>query len=304
MAKTYNYTKLTGGTDGCLDALTDAIVEDGDFALGVVSGVQYSHYFDADSTAAASSPDVIEPISGSGRWLIAPSTTGYATAAEITAGTEDEKAIAPDQLKLSSPTFADISVSNLTASSPVFTDANKKQVSKSAADLRTFLGGTASRVLAQGAAGDLGLKTGAEVAVILAGALTANNKLFVNAAGTGLENSSGLQLVATTFDMSTDTGSFNVSCNFKPSLIECRTFIVGTNTSSDGTYSGGTELVKAYNPAASAWTQTAKLAWAMISGTAYQLFSVSKLSDSKITIANTKTGSPTGTLQIHLRLFR
>ena len=73
MAKTYNYTKLTGGTDGCLDALTDTIVEDGDFALGVVSGVQYSHYFDADSATAASSPDVIEPISGSGRWLIAPS---------------------------------------------------------------------------------------------------------------------------------------------------------------------------------------------------------------------------------------
>ena len=73
MAKTYNYTKLTGGTDGCLDALTDTIVEDGDFALGVVSGVQYSHYFDADSTTAASPPDVIEPISGSGRWLIAPS---------------------------------------------------------------------------------------------------------------------------------------------------------------------------------------------------------------------------------------
>ena len=72
MAKTYNYTKLTGGTDGCLDALTDTIVEDGDFALGVVSGVQYSHYFDADSTTAASPPDVIEPISGSGRWLIAP----------------------------------------------------------------------------------------------------------------------------------------------------------------------------------------------------------------------------------------
>lgn len=73
MAKTYNYTELTGGTDGCLDALTDTIVEDGDFALGVVSGVQYSHYFDADSATAASSPDVIEPISGSGRWLIAPS---------------------------------------------------------------------------------------------------------------------------------------------------------------------------------------------------------------------------------------
>ena len=103
MAKTYNYTKLTGGTDGCLDALTDTIVEDGDFALGVVSGVQYSHYFDADSAAAASPPDVIEPISGSGRWLIAPSkyNVDFATAAEITAGTESAKAIAPDQLALS-----------------------------------------------------------------------------------------------------------------------------------------------------------------------------------------------------------
>ena len=102
MAKTYNYTELTGGTDGCLDALTDTIVEDGDFALGVVSGVQYSHYFDADSTTAASSPDVIEPISGSGRWLIAPSkyNVDFATAAEITTGTEPAKAIAPDQLAL------------------------------------------------------------------------------------------------------------------------------------------------------------------------------------------------------------
>jgi hypothetical protein len=56
--------------------------------------------------------------------------TGYATAAEITAGTEPAKAIAPDQLKLSSPTFANITDSGLTASQMVCTDADKKLVSK------------------------------------------------------------------------------------------------------------------------------------------------------------------------------
>ena len=55
---------------------------------------------------------------------------GYATAAEITTGTEAAKAIAPDQLKLSSPTFANITDSGLTASQMVCTDANKKLVSK------------------------------------------------------------------------------------------------------------------------------------------------------------------------------
>jgi hypothetical protein len=54
----------------------------------------------------------------------------YATAAEITAGTEPAKAIAPDQLKLSSPTFANITDSGLTASQMVCTDADKKLVSK------------------------------------------------------------------------------------------------------------------------------------------------------------------------------
>ena len=54
----------------------------------------------------------------------------FATAAEITTGTEAAKAIAPDQLKLSSPTFANITDSGLTASQMVCTDADKKLVSK------------------------------------------------------------------------------------------------------------------------------------------------------------------------------
>jgi len=69
---------------------------------------------------------------------------GYATAAEITTGTEAAKAIAPDQLKLSSPTFANITDSGLTASQMVCTDADKKLVSKAYATAAEITTGTES----------------------------------------------------------------------------------------------------------------------------------------------------------------
>jgi len=56
--------------------------------------------------------------------------TGYASAAEINAGTETDKAIAPDQLKASAPTVAGLTDSSLTAHLPVFADPNKKIVSR------------------------------------------------------------------------------------------------------------------------------------------------------------------------------
>ena len=68
----------------------------------------------------------------------------YATAAEITTGTEAAKAIAPDQLKLSSPTFANITDSGLTASQMVCTDADKKLVSKAFATAAEITAGTES----------------------------------------------------------------------------------------------------------------------------------------------------------------
>jgi hypothetical protein len=67
------------------------------------------------------------------KWVVvgaAQNAVTFATAAEITTGTESAKAIAPDQLALSSPTFANITDSGLTASQMVCTDADKKLVSK------------------------------------------------------------------------------------------------------------------------------------------------------------------------------
>jgi len=73
--KIRGFVALTGGTLGCLDTLTSASVANGDMAYGVVDSVQYTYVFDASSTAAANPPLVIAPISGTGRWLIAPAHT-------------------------------------------------------------------------------------------------------------------------------------------------------------------------------------------------------------------------------------
>lgn len=65
-------------------------------------------------------------------------TVSFATSDEITTGTETAKAIAPDQLKASSPTFANITDSGLTASQMVYTDANKKLISKTFDKARAY----------------------------------------------------------------------------------------------------------------------------------------------------------------------
>ena len=73
--KIRGFVALTGGTLGCLDTLTSASVANGDMAYGVVDSVQYTYVFDASSTAAANPPLVIQPISGTGRWLLSPAHT-------------------------------------------------------------------------------------------------------------------------------------------------------------------------------------------------------------------------------------
>lgn len=67
----YGFNALTGGTEGCLDAISGAILGDGDMALGRVDGVFYTYILDADSGLAESSPQVIAPDSGaeSKRWI-------------------------------------------------------------------------------------------------------------------------------------------------------------------------------------------------------------------------------------------
>jgi len=108
-------TGLTGGEATKLDSIDGAGLVVGDVAFVTVSNVQYIYKW-AASTAAESSPDVIaaDANGGDNRWL------------------------------LQGITGKDLTISGLTASLPVFTDANKKLESKSVADTRTALGlGTA-----------------------------------------------------------------------------------------------------------------------------------------------------------------
>ena len=98
--------------------------------------------------------------------MVGAGAVTFATAAEITTGTEPAKAIAPDQLKLSSPTFANITDSGLTASQMVCTDADKKLVSKAFATASEITTGTeAAKAIApdQLAASHIGVPVGAEM---------------------------------------------------------------------------------------------------------------------------------------------
>lgn len=67
----YAFTALTGGAAGALDAILGALLATGDLAFGVADGKIYAYKFDAGSSAAETSPSVIAPDSGDGRWLLA-----------------------------------------------------------------------------------------------------------------------------------------------------------------------------------------------------------------------------------------
>jgi hypothetical protein len=69
----YPANAITGGSDGALDALDGAALNDGDIALVAVTGDKlYCYYLDEDSGEAESSPDIISPDSNAGdkRWIL------------------------------------------------------------------------------------------------------------------------------------------------------------------------------------------------------------------------------------------
>lgn len=65
-------TALTGGTETALDGIDGDLLNDGDFAFVMLSGIVYVYELDADSGAAESSPSVISPDSNAGtkRWIL------------------------------------------------------------------------------------------------------------------------------------------------------------------------------------------------------------------------------------------
>jgi len=67
----YSFTALTGGGTGALDKITG--ISNGDIAVGIVSGVQYSYTFNASCSDSESSPSKIKPNTDTGCWEIASS---------------------------------------------------------------------------------------------------------------------------------------------------------------------------------------------------------------------------------------
>ncbi len=79
VSKIYGFTSLTGGGSGALDAIDGTVLADKDIAVGVVSGIAYEYWLDADSALAESSSLVIAPNANAGnkRWIRSSITNDY-----------------------------------------------------------------------------------------------------------------------------------------------------------------------------------------------------------------------------------
>ena len=206
----YPCTSLDGISAGCLQGILGSGLADGDVALVPVSGNYFYLYrLNATSGAAESLPDIVSPASTAGdkRWELCYSfktalldiSETYNTAILSGDTLTANKALtlilgdADRQITLSgnptladwfdqsvkttaSPTFANIKDSGLTASKPVFTDANKKLVSTGT--LGVDQGGTGAITLT-----DHGVLLGSGTDPITAlGAMT-NGQLIIGSTG-------------------------------------------------------------------------------------------------------------------------
>jgi len=165
-------------------------------------------------------------------------------------------------------------ISHLTASLPIFTDASKKLTSKSAADAM----------------------------IALVGAFTANYKCFVNAAGNAVEWAVGTSVVLITRDISLTGDQAITTAGFKPSRA---TFIYGV-AASGSKYAGFGVMTAAAqgsinnNYGGTGGTFLADTGAAInVQGSGVASKAVYKSMDTDgCTITWSKTGSPTGTIDI------
>lgn len=65
-------TSLTGGGDGALDSIDDDDLTDGDicFVIDRTNKKFIPYFYDSSSELAESSPDIIAPDTGTGRWIM------------------------------------------------------------------------------------------------------------------------------------------------------------------------------------------------------------------------------------------
>ncbi len=169
MSNFYGATSLIGGTSGALDKIDGANLASGDGALVITSTGGYIHYLDAASGATESSPNIISPDSNAGnkRWILVAivsketvtellklydtdkthtlsvkwneNDTGDRVLNLLVSGANRTLTITGDSTinqsvaTGASPTFVGATLSGLTASRAVLTDASKNLVSDDAA---------------------------------------------------------------------------------------------------------------------------------------------------------------------------
>ena len=70
----FEFSSLTGGVDGALDSLNTTSIPDESHAKVDTGSIVYTYVFSSASSATESSPEIIAPDTGSGRWLLSTSS--------------------------------------------------------------------------------------------------------------------------------------------------------------------------------------------------------------------------------------
>jgi len=143
----------------------------------------------------------------------------------------------------------------------------------------------------------------------VASAGTANQKLFMNAAGTAQEFAAGISIVSTTWDVST-TGSFAITgAGFKPKAVVALSALGSTFGSSIGftVGSAGYNLFNNGANTAGQWSTdggTLVVLRTSAGGTDQAVLTLASLDADGVTLTKSKSGAPTGTGSLYLLFFR
>ena len=249
--------------------------------------------------------------------------TGYASAAEITAGTEPAKAIAPDQLALSKYNWPFATAAEITAGTEPakaiapdqlalskynnwsFATADEittgtepaKAIAPDQAVLALMKKTGSNLAIGSDADGDMYYRASGVLARLAKG--TANFKMFMNAAGTAPQWASGSKLGTFTRDVATVSGDVSYTgVGFKPSVVILMSTIDATSRVSIGLDDGTTHYcVYGYYTSAGEWRMSAADSIrTYLDESNYHTGKVKTMDADGFTVTWTKTGILTGNL--------
>ncbi|MBW2606148.1 MAG: hypothetical protein JRD05_00785 [Deltaproteobacteria bacterium] len=339
----YTFLELTGGGADALDFIDGADLADGDFAIGLDSARGLVYLLDDDSAAGESSPDIIamDTNGGDKRWILqkayvdsdlldgtryaadaeasdtyvitlSPTPTAYydgmvivfmANTANTGACTVNVNGLGAKSIKKlhdTDPATGDIESGQIVTA--IYDGTNFQMQSQIAAATP----GLAADTL-WAAAGDLVKGTGNDTADILSIG-SANDKLFVNAAGTTVEYDHGLYAGSNTYDLTTASGTQAITgVGFKPSAILIQGAIISvadlfsTSYHQNGSTDGG--IGQRVEAAGVRMSVHAGVEIQTAAGS-YQYGTVTAYGADGFTISWTKAGTPTGTLTYKYICFR